>query len=49
MVSNKIIGIDFGIINFVVVVMEGNELKIIINLEGGWIMLFVVFFKNGEV
>lgn len=49
MVSNKIIGIDFGIINFVVVVFEGNEFKIIIIFEGGWMVFLVVVFKDGEI
>lgn len=45
---SKIIGIDLGIINFVVVVLEGGEVKIIFNLEGVCIIFFVVGFKNGE-
>lgn len=45
----KIIGIDLGIINLVVVVFEGIESKIIVNLEGNCIILFVVLFKNGEI
>lgn len=43
----KIIGIDFGIINFCVVVMEGNEFVVIVNLEGKCIMFFVVVFVEG--
>lgn len=46
---SKIIGIDLGMINFVVVVLEGNEVKIIVNLEGNCIIFFVVLFKNGEI
>lgn len=45
---SKIIGIDLGIINFCVVVLEGGELKVILNSEGNCIMLLVVVFKNGE-
>lgn len=47
-VMSKIIGIDLGIINFCVVVMEGGELKVILNLEGNCIIFFVVVFKNEE-
>lgn len=45
----KIIGIDLGMINFCVVVMEGNEFVVILNDEG-WCMIFlvVVFMDNGE-
>lgn len=45
----KIIGIDLGIMNFCVVVMEGNEFVVIFNDEGRRIMFFVVvFMDNGE-
>lgn len=45
----KVVGIDLGIINFVVFVMEGGKLIVIVNLEGMWIILFVVgFIKEGE-
>lgn len=47
---SKIIGIDLGIINFCVVVMEGGSVIIILNFEGVRIILLVVNIKdNGEV
>lgn len=46
---NKIIGIDLGIINLVVLVMEGNEVKVILNVEGGCIILSIVVFKGDEI
>lgn len=45
---SKVIGIDLGIINLCVVVFEGGEFKVIVNVEGNCIMLLVVVFKNGE-
>lgn len=46
----KVIGIDLGIINFVMVVYEGNEVKIIVNKEGKNIIFFiVVFMDKGEI
>lgn len=45
-----VVGIDFGIINFVVSVFEGGEFKVIVNVEGFcMIFLVVVFIKDGEV
>lgn len=45
----KVIGIDFGIINLCVVVMEGSELWVIENFEGICIIFFVVvFIDEGE-
>lgn len=42
-------GIDFGIINFCVVVMEGKIFKVLENVEGLRIILFVVvFIVDGE-
>lgn len=48
-VVEKVVGIDLGIINFVVVVMEGGKFIIVINVEGVCIILFVVVYgKNGD-
>lgn len=46
----KVVGIDFGIINLVVVVMEGGKFIVIVNVEGMCIIFFVVGFnKEGEL
>lgn len=43
------IGIDLGIINLCVVVMEGKIFKVLENFEGLRIIFFVVaFIKDGE-
>lgn len=45
-----VVGIDFGIINFVVLVLEGGDLVVVVNFEGfRIILLIVVFVCNGEV
>ena len=45
----KIIGIDLGTTNSCVAVMEGSEVKVITNAEGGRTTPSVVSFKNGEI
>jgi len=46
----KIIGIDLGTTNSVVVIMEGKEFKVIVNEEGSCIMFLVVVWDDkGEV
>ncbi|MGQ9618804.1 MAG: molecular chaperone DnaK [Candidatus Aminicenantia bacterium] len=45
----KVIGIDLGTTNSVVAVMEGNDVKVILNQEGGRLTPSVVAFtKDGE-
>lgn len=44
----KVIGIDLGIINFCVVIMDGFQLCVIENVEGDCIMLFIVVFIDDE-
>lgn len=45
----KVVGIDFGIINFCVVVMEGGKFIVIVNVEGFCMILLVVgYVKNGD-
>lgn len=45
----KIIGIDLGIINFCVVVFEGDKVKVIDNVEGICIILLIIVYKDGEI
>lgn len=44
----KVVGIDLGIINFCVVVMEGGKLIVIVNVEGFCIIFFVVVYGKKE-
>lgn len=49
MVDFFVIGIDFGIINFLVVVMEKGKFIIIFNLLGNYIIFLVVWIlENGN-
>lgn len=45
----KVVGIDFGIMNSCVFVMEGGKFIVIVNVEGFCIMFFVVvYIKNQD-
>lgn len=44
----KVVGIDLGIINFCVVVMEGGKFIVIVNVEGFCIMFLVVVYGKKE-
>ncbi|MFA6662369.1 MAG: molecular chaperone DnaK [Bacilli bacterium] len=46
---SKIIGIDLGTTNSCVAVMEGKDIKVITNAEGGRTTPSVVAFKDGEI
>lgn len=46
----KIIGIDLGIINFCVVIMDGIIVCVLENVEGDCIMFFIiVYIQDGEI
>lgn len=46
----KIIGIDLGIINFCVVIMDGIIFCVLENAEGDCIMFFIiVYIQDGEI
>lgn len=46
----KIIGIDLGIINFCVVIMDGIIFCVLENVEGDCIMFFIiVYIQDGEI
>lgn len=46
----KIIGIDLGIINFCVVILENGNVKVIENVEGVCIIfLIIVYINDGEI
>lgn len=44
----KVIGIDLGIINSCVVVLEGGKVVVIFNLEGGCMIFSIVGFSKGN-
>lgn len=45
----KIIGIDLGIINLCVVVLDGDKFCVIENVEGECIIFFVIVYIDGEI
>lgn len=46
----KIIGIDLGITNFCVVIMDGIIFCVLENVEGDCIMFFIiVYIQDGEI
>ncbi len=47
--TNKIIGIDLGTTNSVVAIMEGGDVKVIPNAEGGRTTPSVVSFKGDDI
>lgn len=49
MVKEVIIGIDLGIINLVVLIVDNGLLVVLENLNGKRIILLVVSFKDGEI
>lgn len=49
MVKEVIIGIDLGIINSVVLIVDNGLLVVLENLNGKRIILLVVSFKDGEI
>lgn len=46
----KIIGIDLGIINFCVAIMDGIIFRVLENVEGDRITFFIiVYIQDGEI
>lgn len=45
----KIIGIDLGIINFCVVVMDGDKVCVIENVEGVCIIFLIIVYIDNEI